>query len=611
MAFAIALERKPESDPAFLFRCEHIITGALRRAAAERVRVIEIDGWFGARWCGFAGTRDGQDVLDLERLRMPPFAFKRVRGERTFARRDRELIERRGGRLHPRARRSGIATLTTDGRDRLFAWYSGGSARQDRAALMVYEMPYEHEHRAWYCGFVRKDGAWHVSETLGIDHPEIEALEHRYHGALELTPPDHNWMPGPPLRAVFDRAYAAWFAEQPALARHLAERLLVELPGQPAALWMLAHAQLGFRKVAASAQALRSIGKLAHVQGRVFVAKAWAQYHGEIGDWRSEEACLREVVQLRPEDMDEWLALAFLLVRQRRLDEAIAILRHATTLPGEPEVAHAHLGFYLRSLGRFDEAIVECEATLAIHPRYRLPARVLRDIRLLGIERSALRAVPDRADPVPDRPDIEGEWMPSPSVWPRYVSARDAADQGDRALARHRVEEILSDDPLQPAARCLWAELCIEMDVDDDVPKWLAALAPLASLPEERERLALLWCDYHEARGDEPAREPYLREFTRTHPDTTPAWIILGGNLARQGKHEEALAIHRHAATLEGDVAEALLNAGLVLRGLGRLEEAEQELVRSLAIDPSVELTQLALRDVRAVLAERKADRSQ
>ncbi len=116
------------------------------------------------------------------------------------------------------------------------------------------------------------------------------------------------------------------------------------------------------------------------------------------------------------------------------------------------------------------------------------------------------------------------------------------------------------------------------------------------------------WVELCELRRDEASLEASYRELVTFEPDHTEYWILLGACLARQGKLEEAIEMHRRATGLEGDPDEAFLNLGVVLRALGRLEEAADAFVNALALCPDYPDASDALADVREAIRLRDGD---
>ena len=110
------------------------------------------------------------------------------------------------------------------------------------------------------------------------------------------------------------------------------------------------------------------------------------------------------------------------------------------------------------------------------------------------------------------------------------------------------------------------------------------------------------WVEFCELRRDEVGLEAAYRELAMQLPGDTRYWILLGACLARQGKLEAAMEMHRRATTLAGDPDEAFLNLGLLLRAAGRFEEAADALQRALDLCSDDLTAADALADVREAM---------
>ena len=107
-------------------------------------------------------------------------------------------------------------------------------------------------------------------------------------------------------------------------------------------------------------------------------------------------------------------------------------------------------------------------------------------------------------------------------------------------------------------------------------------------------------------RGDYETAAEWYRKTIDSNPNDTTGYIFLGAALARQGKLDEAEAVHRTATQCkEGCIDEAYHNLGLVLRGQGRLEESRECFTKALEIDPDYEVAQEALDDLIEAIAYR------
>ena len=96
---------------------------------------------------------------------------------------------------------------------------------------------------------------------------------------------------------------------------------------------------------------------------------------------------------------------------------------------------------------------------------------------------------------------------------------------------------------------------------------------------------------------DDAAR--WYREAIDADPTDASHRIFLGGMLAKLGRFEEAEAEHRAATQCaEGDIDEAYLNLGFVLRAQARFAEAAACFRTAIHIDPGYKAARRALRDV-------------
>jgi tetratricopeptide (TPR) repeat protein len=99
-----------------------------------------------------------------------------------------------------------------------------------------------------------------------------------------------------------------------------------------------------------------------------------------------------------------------------------------------------------------------------------------------------------------------------------------------------------------------------------------------------------------------------LAEFEKVvalRPEHASGHIYAGAILARMGRFEEAIVSHTRATQCsEGQVDEAYLNLGLVLRALERFAEAKESFERALELDPAYAEARAALSDVLTALQQ-------
>ncbi len=107
---------------------------------------------------------------------------------------------------------------------------------------------------------------------------------------------------------------------------------------------------------------------------------------------------------------------------------------------------------------------------------------------------------------------------------------------------------------------------------------------------------------YHsKGRYEEAIR--WFSRLTRAEPDDSASWVFLGSSQARRGKMRQAEECHRRATRCpRGNLEEAWLNLGLVLRAMERLGEAREAFQNALSFDPEYAKARQGLADVEKAL---------
>lgn len=99
------------------------------------------------------------------------------------------------------------------------------------------------------------------------------------------------------------------------------------------------------------------------------------------------------------------------------------------------------------------------------------------------------------------------------------------------------------------------------------------------------------------------AAEKYFRLALGQSEDTTMPFVHLGGILREQGKFEESLQLLSQGLSCAGDVDEVLFNMALSLRSLGRISEAHEMILESLALDPGYAAAEKLRREFQQALS--------
>lgn len=152
-------------DEEFLEVVDRVVAGLAASSEVRHVRVVRVDGWFGAKWLGFAGkifgavgvhTREGADLV------VPPFTPARVVWEHSFVRSGADFSVDEAARPLHRAQ-TGAANLGRRLADfsahGVFIWFSGGTAENARGSVLV-ALLQGGAHEASYIGFARQPNGW-------------------------------------------------------------------------------------------------------------------------------------------------------------------------------------------------------------------------------------------------------------------------------------------------------------------------------------------------------------------------------------------------------------------------------------------------------------------
>ena len=186
-----------------------------------------------------------------------------------------------------------------------------------------------------------------------------------------------------------------------------------------------------------------------------------------------------------------------------------------------------------------------------------------------------------------------------------WLRARDAYLEERYGEALACIERYRARDATLAVAIDLHLGILIELHRLDDA--WTLIEPRLAATKQHYVATNLI-AMYFDAREDRVCAEDWYRRLAALVPTQTAGAILLGAFHARRGQLDQAEATHRHAATLAGDVDEALLNLGLVLRSQGRLAEAREVLRRSAAMEPLPAAHALADLERATALAELDLD---
>ncbi len=292
----------------------------------------------------------------------------------------------------------------------------------------------------------------------------------------------------------------------------------------------------------------------------------------DAGDYAGSERQLREVLTLVPERSSVLGNLAGAVLRQGRLDEALALATRAVALDDENISAVSIAVTAQLELGKLEAALATFDRLLKLTPedaeawatRANVFAHLSRWSEALASFDQALSLRPDYAEALCNRGNVLKELKRLHEALASYERALNLRPDYVEALSnRGLVLEVLKrpDEALASYDRAL--------AVRPDFPE---ALSNRGNVLNDLNRL-------------EEALASYDRAL-ELRSDYAEALSNRSITLKKLGRLEEALASCDRAVTLRPDYAEALFKRGNILRDLNRQGEALASYDRVLALQP-------------------------
>ncbi len=325
----------------------------------------------------------------------------------------------------------------------------------------------------------------------------------------------------------------------------------------------------------------------------------WPYYAGMVHDARGDlEAAatgFRRALELAPEDPAAQLRLADVELRLGRLQSAREL--YAAALERDPASAAAHHGLARLATIRGDPeaAARHLEQALELAPEAGgLHYPLAQAYRKLGDEERARLHLGQRGEGEPRFPDPLADRLSRVKTLTAFELVEARAGEPVAPPARPAIEVLADEDFL--------GFVIEQVGKVEAAPEQLARMLergpagePAAGAPAWRARMHYAIGGLLARRGSDIEAAGHFEQALELRPDLRDARLRLANGLARLRRFEEAAA--QYSIFLESDPEDAgvLLKRATVRLNLGRLESAEADLRRVIAIESGNGMAHLRL----------------
>lgn len=303
--------------------------------------------------------------------------------------------------------------------------------------------------------------------------------------------------------------------------------------------------------------------------GTAAVMEIMGKAHLAMGNLDNAARYFRIIFQGNPESLATLQRIGVLLMQAGDLDAAGKALEAALKIDSHYLPAQGSRILLEMKRGHFDQAIALAQQLQKDHPNLSLGYRLMGDLYMqTGNFDDAAKAYASGLDR-----------EPSSSLLLTLIRARQAAGEAESGIGS--LEEWLGEHPDDYQIRRLLAALYYRADRLDDALNQYHILAE--QKPDDfqvHNNLAGLYQISNDPRALASAQKAY--ELAPKHPaaNDTLGWILV-----QQGSFKEGLAYLRQAHARAFQQPAVRYHLAVALNGLGRYEEAKQELEAALATD--------------------------
>jgi putative PEP-CTERM system TPR-repeat lipoprotein len=408
-----------------------------------------------------------------------------------------------------------------------------------------------------------------------------------------------------PKNSMTGRALAAFYmtSNRPAEAEPYLKAIAVASK-DPAPTIALADYYIAVQRVDEAVALLNKVAGVqeAYVDARVRLAsidyarKKTADAHKTID----------EVLAKDPREPRALLVKARFLIAEKRVDEAVAKAKAATTADPRSTPAHYMLAGLYASKNNYDAAIKEYNEVLRLNPRAVAAQLQLARLQMLkGASGQAVQLAEQAVGNQPDNPvarlmlarslmgrgDVaraETELKALEAKYPRVAPVQASLGslallKNDLANARKAYEKALAID--QNSNEALAGLLAVDA-VSKRLPEATARVeARLARTPDDPAVLTMAARTYASG-GDLAKAEQVLRKAIEVAPDTAQAYGMLGQLYLSQHKLPQAREEFAALAARQSKPVAAETMVGMILQVEGKTAEAQKQYEKVIGLEP-------------------------
>jgi len=179
MKLMIDLKPTKDDDVQFVGLASQLLNSLIQLHSPKEIYIVQIDHWFDHKWEYFSGKAVGAVGVWHSTLTLPPFDPGRVISQNYYRLEEASSGNYKSAPAKPLHRNQWsvlnfhrfMKAVSSSG---LFLWYSGETAKMDRASLMVYVVEGD-QAIPWYASFTNRDG-WRINKVKGISRMQFNRM---------------------------------------------------------------------------------------------------------------------------------------------------------------------------------------------------------------------------------------------------------------------------------------------------------------------------------------------------------------------------------------------------------------------------------------------------